>query len=67
MISDNPLNPPLLVTPELGKVIKAMRVPGAVIDIKHDNRYKDGNVKPVNGVIRGNSNTVTITTLERSK
>ncbi len=59
----DPLNPPVLVSPEFGKVIKATRVPGSVIEIKPDNRYKDGNLKIVGNTIRGNSRTVAVTPL----
>lgn len=34
--------------------------PGQVIVIRKDNRYKDGNIKKVNGVLRGNSKTVSM-------
>lgn len=31
---------------------------GAVLEMKYDNRYKDGNFRIVNGVVRGNKNTL---------
>lgn len=51
------LNPPLGVSAELGRVIK-VNVGGAPIQIRKDDRYKDGNLQFVDGVLRGNSKTV---------
>ncbi len=54
--------PPLICTPEMGKVIKArLGKPGAVMEMKIDNRYKDGNIKIVKGVVRGNKYTIMLT------
>ena len=54
------LNPPLLATPAMGKIIQARFNPGSVLEMKVDNRYKDGNIKLVKGVVRGNSNTISL-------
>ncbi len=35
-------------------------IPGQIIIIKKDNRYKDGNVKLVNGKLRGNKKTMAV-------
>jgi hypothetical protein len=55
------LNPPFIATPEMAKVIKVqIGKPGAVMEMKKDNRYKDGNIKLVKGVVRGNENTISL-------
>lgn len=58
---DYGLSPPLIVGAELGKVITGAKFQGSTIEIRKDNRYKDGNIKIVKGVVRGNSKTVKIT------
>lgn len=53
------LNPPLVASPELAKVVKVqLGKPGNLLEIKTDNRYKDGNIRIVDGVVRGNAKTV---------
>ncbi len=52
------LNPPIVVGRELAKVITGAQIGGKPIEIKADNRYKDGNIRIVDGVVRGNKRTV---------
>lgn len=52
------INPPVLVTAEVGGIIKMLDSPLDVVEFKIDNRYRDGNLKKVNGVYRGNRNTL---------
>lgn len=54
------LNPPFVVGEALGKVIVEGKVQGNVMEIRPDNRYKDGNIQIVDGKIRGNSRTVKV-------
>ena len=58
------LNPPIIVGEALGRVITGGMFQGNVMEIKPDNRYKDGNIQIVNGKIRGNSRTVRVVRLE---
>jgi len=52
---------PLVVGHDLGKMIKArLGTPGSVLVMRVDNRYKDGNIKTVKGVLRGNKDTMSI-------
>jgi len=45
-----------------GKVVSAMvhylDKPSKVLELKIDNRYKDGKMEIVNGVLKGNKNTI---------
>lgn len=60
------INPPLVATPEMAKVISVrLGKPGQVLEMKTDNRYKDGNIKIVQGVVRGNKNTISLDYLEQ--
>lgn len=63
------LNPPLVVGEALGQVIAITggTYNGSPMKIRPDNRYKDGNIRIVNGVIRGNSKTVRVSRLELKK
>lgn len=54
------LNPPLIVGEAMGKIITGGTAMGKVLEIRPDNRYKDGNIKIVDGKIRGNSRTVKV-------
>jgi hypothetical protein len=50
---------PFIATPTMAKLIKSrLGKPGSVIEMKYDNRFKDGNFKIVKGVVRGNKNTL---------
>jgi hypothetical protein len=61
------LNPPLVATPEMAKVISVqLNKPGQYLEMKADNRYKDGNIRIVKGVVRGNKNTISLNRLEPS-
>lgn len=57
------LNPPIIIGEELAKVVTGISFNGTALPIKTDNRYKDGNVRIVKGVVRGNSKTVRISRL----
>lgn len=55
------MNPPLVATPQMAKVISAqLGKPGAVMEMKVDNRYRNGNIKIVKGVVRGNKDTISL-------
>lgn len=55
------LNPPMVVGRSFAKVIQAkLTNPEQVLEMKVDNRYKDGNIKIVKSVVRGNKNTISI-------
>ena len=60
------LNPPMVSTPEMAKVISVqLNKPGQVLEMKPDNRYKDGNIQMVKGVVRGNKKTISLDTLKK--
>lgn len=55
------LNPPLVATPEMAKVIKVqLGNPGQILEMKVDNRYKKGNIQIVKGVVRGHKDTISL-------
>lgn len=55
------MNPPLVASREMAKVIQVkLTKPGQVLEMKVDNRYKDGNVQIVKGIVRGNKNTIAL-------
>lgn len=54
-------NPPLVATPEMAKVISVkLGKPGEYLEMKVDNRYRDGNIRIVKGVVRGNKDTISL-------
>ena len=57
------LNPPLKISPALSKVIK-VTVVGSPLVMRKDNRYKDGNIRIIKGIVRGNEKTVLPTRLD---
>lgn len=59
MIQFDSLNLPYVATPQMAKLLKVkLGTPGAVLEMKYDNRYKDGNFRIVKGIVRGNKNTL---------
>lgn len=56
----NNLNPPLVVSAEWSEEMAEYLKTERTIQIKVDNRYRDGNFRIVNGVLRGNSKTVSM-------
>lgn len=55
---ENNLNPPLIIDAQWSQEMADLLKTERTIQIKVDNRYRDGNFRIVNGVLRGNSKTV---------
>lgn len=61
------LNPPLAVGDDMAKFVTGIKYKGTPLEIRADNRYKDGNIRIVRGVLRGNKRTVKVERLEPPK